>query len=122
MVTSKRVVWSTILGVITGVLCYLMSRGSIDPFPGWMVFTTIFNRVLIGFCIGASGLRWNWILHGIFWGLLISLLMAVPAWGEGSFEGFYLIMIAGAVWGFLIELFTSKIFKAPRAPLASGTP
>jgi len=113
LATGKRIIWSTVLGAITGVLCYLMSKDAIDPFPGWMVFTTIFNRTLIGFCIGTSRLRWNWVLNGIFWGLLISLLMAVPAWGEGSFQGFYLIMIAGAVWGFLIEMFTSKIFKAP---------
>jgi uncharacterized membrane protein len=118
LVTSKRVVWSTILGLITGILCYLMSKDSVDPYPGWMVFTTIFNRTLIGFCIGTSGLRWNWVLHGIFWGLLVSLLMAIPAWGAGSFQGFYLIMIAGAVWGFLIELFTSKVFKAPQGGFA----
>jgi hypothetical protein len=114
LVTGKRVFLSTVFGIVTGILCYLMSRGSMAVFPGWMVFTTIFNRTLIGFSIGASGLRWNWIWHGIFWGLLISLLMAVPAWGAGSFRGFYLIMIAGAVWGFLIELFTSKVFKASR--------
>lgn len=117
--TGKRVITTTILGVIAGILCYLLSKDSVVPYPGWMIFTTIFNRVLIGFCIGVSGLRWHWIANGIFWGLLISLLMAVPAWGEGSFEGFYLIMIAGAVWGFLIELFTSKIFRAPaRQPSA----
>lgn len=120
MVKGKRVFSSTILGVIAGILCYLMSKGSVSPFPGWMVFTTIFNRTLIGFSIGTSGLRWSWMWHGLFWGLLISLLMAVPAWGAGSFRGFYLIMIAGAVWGLLIELLTSKVFKAPAEKTSSA--
>jgi len=120
LVKGKRVFWSTVLGLVAGILCYLMSRGSVNPYPGWMVFTTILNRTLIGWCIGTSGLRWHWIRHGIFWGLLISLLMAVPAWGAGSFRGFYLLMIAGAVWGLLIELFTGKVFKAP-AGMASTT-
>jgi hypothetical protein len=120
LVSGKRVFWTTVLGIIAGILCYLMSRGSVDPYPTWMVLTTILNRAFIGFCIGASGLRWHWVGHGIFWGLLISLLMAIPAWGEGSFRGFFLLMIAGAVWGFLIELLTSKVLKAPAAGASSA--
>lgn len=115
MVRGKRVFWTTILGLIAGVLCYLMGRGSVDPYPTWMAIVTVLNRTLIGFVIGTSGLRGHWAAHGIFWGLLISLLMAIPVLGEGSTAGFFLIMIAGAVWGFLIELFTSKIFKTPAA-------
>ncbi len=115
MASGKRVLSATILGIIAGVLCYLMARGSIDPYPTWMVITTVLNRSLIGFAIGASGLKWHWAGHGIFWGVLISLLMAIPAWGEGDAAGFFLLMVAGAVWGFLIELFTSKILKAPVA-------
>lgn len=119
MVSGKRVFWSTILGIIAGILCYLLGRGSVDPYPTWMVITTVLNRTLIGFCIGTSGLRWHWAGHGIFWGLLISLLIAIPALGknpatgESSPQGFALLLIAGVIWGFFIELFTSKVFKAP---------
>lgn len=120
MVSGKRVFWSTVLGIIAGVLCYLMGKGSFKPYPTWMVITTILNRALIGFCIGTSSLRWHWAGHGIFWGLLISLLMAIPALGEGSAQGFFLLMIAGAIWGFFIELLTSKVFKAPVAEARSA--
>lgn len=115
MVTGKRVFWSTVLGLIAGVLCYLLGKGSVDPYPTWMAIVTVLNRTVIGFIIGISGLRGNWAIHGIFWGLLISLFMAIPALAEGSTNGFFMIMIAGAIWGFLIELFTSKVFKAPAA-------
>lgn len=120
MISGKRVFWTTALGIIAGILCYLMSRGSVDPYPTWMVLTTVLNRAFIGFCIGTSGLKWHWVSHGIFWGLLISLLLAIPAWGEGSFMGFFLLMIAGAVWGFLIELLTNKVFRAPAAKESSA--
>jgi hypothetical protein len=113
LVSGKRVFWATVLGLIAGILCYLMSRGSVDPYPAWMAIITVLNRTLIGFVIGVSCLRGHWAAHGIFWGLLISLLMAIPALGDGSIQGFFLVMIAGAIWGFLIELFTSKVFKAP---------
>lgn len=113
MVTGKRVFWSTILGLISGVLCYLLGRGAVDPYPTWMAIVTVLNRTLIGFVIGISALRGNWAVHGIFWGLLISLLLAIPALGEGSASGFFMLMIGGAIWGFLIELFTSKVFRAP---------
>lgn len=120
MVSGKRVFWATILGLIAGILCYLMGRGSVDPYPAWMALVTVLNRTLIGFVIGISGLRGNWAVHGIFWGLLISLLLAIPALGDGSTQGFFMLMIGGAVWGFLIELLTSKVFKAPALTTSPG--
>ena len=120
MVSGKRVFWSTILGLIAGIICYLMGKGSVDPYPAWMALVTVLNRTLIGFVIGISGLRGHWAAHGILWGLLISLLLAIPALGEGSTQGFFMLMIGGAVWGFLIELLTSKVFKAPALAKSPG--
>jgi hypothetical protein len=115
LVTGKRVFWTTVLGLIAGVLCHLLGKGSVDDYPTWMAIVTVLNRTLIGFVIGVSGLRGNWAIHGIFWGLLISLMIAIPALGVGNSGDFFMLMIAGAVWGFLIELLTSKVFKAPAA-------
>jgi hypothetical protein len=111
LVSGKRVFWATVLGIVAGILCYVMGRTSYD-FTTLTIITTILNRTLIGFLIGISSLRWPWAAHGIFWGLLISLLIAIPALGEGP-QRFFLFMIAGAVWGFLVELFTTKVFTAP---------
>ncbi|MCK4272142.1 hypothetical protein KAU04_04950 [bacterium] len=120
LISGKRGFWATVLGIISGILCYLLGRGSIPYYPTWMVIVTILNRALIGFCIGTSSLRLPWAVHGIFWGLLISLMMAIPAWGQGSSQDFFLLMIAGAIWGFFIELFTSKVFKAPAVKTGSA--
>jgi hypothetical protein len=113
LVNGRRLFWATLMGIAAGVLCVILSDGSTDSHPTWMVIAIIFNRGLIGFLIGISILRWGWAVHGIFWGLLISLMIAIPAWGGGNGQGFFLFMIAGAIWGFLIELFTSRVFKAP---------
>jgi len=115
LISGKRAFWATVLGIISGILCYLLGRGSVPYYPTWMVIAIILNRGLIGFLIGISALKWGWAVHGIFWGLLISLMIAIPAWGGGNGQAFSLFMIAGAIWGFLIELFTNKIFKAPAA-------
>ncbi|MFC1682982.1 hypothetical protein ACFL0G_02075 [Candidatus Zixiibacteriota bacterium] len=113
MVNPRRLFWATLMGITAGVLCVILSGGPANSYPTWMVIGIIFNRGLVGFLIGISTLRWGWAAHGIFWGLLISLMIAIPAWGGGDGQAFFLFMIAGAVWGFLIELFTSKTFKAP---------
>ena len=118
MVTGKRVFWTTILGLIAGVLCYLLGKRPVEDYPSWMAIVTVLNRTIIGFVIGISGLRGNWAIHGIFWGLLISLMIAIPSLDEGNTSGFFMLMIAGAVWGFLIELLTSKVFKAPAAAIS----
>ena len=120
MVSGKRVFWATILGLIAGIICYLMGKGSVDPYPTWMAVVTVLNRTIIGFVIGTSCLRGNWAVHGIFWGLLFSLLLAIPPLGEGSTQGFFMLMIGGAIWGFLIELLTSKVFKAPALAKSPG--
>ena len=80
--------------------------------PG-IIWATIFNRVFIGFAIGVSAWRMNFLLHGIVMGLFFSLPMSLGALDGGGFNSFIMIEIAGAIWGFLIELLATKVFKAP---------
>jgi hypothetical protein len=70
------------------------------------------HRMLLGFVIGISSLRWHWALHGI----LLGLIIGIPdvhffnmLRGELS-NGLYFLF--GAVWGLMIEFFTSVVFKA----------
>jgi uncharacterized membrane protein len=81
------------------------------------------NRTFIGFMIGISCWRMHWALHGIIIGLLGSLPIAAPLVGKSStVMGFVLIMIAGIVWGFLIELLTTVVFKAPMRTIEAAKP
>jgi hypothetical protein len=108
--SAKRVILSTLLGVLAGIVCYLLSRGSMTYTTG-MIAGIILNRTLIGFVIGISG--WKkmvYWLHGIIIGLVVTSLMAVYA----SLQGAIMLLIAGAVYGLLIELIVTKLLKASK--------
>lgn len=113
MVYTKRLIICIILGIITGILCYLLAKSANIPLTPGLSLSTIFNRVFIGFAIGISAWRMNYMLHGIALGLLFSLPMSLGALDSGGFNSFLMTEIAGAVWGFLIELLATKVFKAP---------
>lgn len=108
--SAKRVILSTLLGVVAGIVCYLLSRGNMTYTSG-MIAGVILNRALIGFVIGISGWKkMPYLLHGIIIGLIVTSLMAVYALLEGAI----MLLVAGAVYGLLIELIVTKLFKAPK--------
>jgi len=113
--SAKRLIIATIFGTIAGVICGWASVSSVAEEIRSMVFiSTLLNRMFIGFLIGISAWKVQWILHGTVLGLLGSLPLAVPLiWNqEAGFVAFVMLAVAGIVWGFLIELFTSVVFKA----------
>ncbi|NIM89852.1 MAG: hypothetical protein GTO17_02775 [Candidatus Aminicenantes bacterium] len=73
------------------------------------VLTILLHRGLLGFVIGISVLRIHWAWHGIWLGLIIGV-PSIPGiiLGEGRLAYF----VMGPVWGFIIELFTSIVFRA----------
>jgi len=66
---------------------------------------------MLGFIIGISSLKMNFLLHGALIGLLVSLITSIP-FLEGGIIGFLLFTTAGIFYGILIELFATKIFKS----------
>lgn len=116
MLNSKRLLIATIFGVIFGFVCWGLTLSE-GPQPWYFAVATILSRTLIGFAIGISVLKLGWWLHGIIMGAIFSLPMA--------FQGFYVperamfifwgTLIMGIIYGFLIELFTSVVFKAKAA-------
>ena len=113
MVYTKRLILSIILGMIAGLACAYVSKDQLlAKFPAEMVSPmmcgTALNRTIIGLLIGVSAWRMHWALHGIIMGFLGSLPLAAPA-GNAIF----IIAGAGIVWGFLIELIVTVIFRAP---------
>ncbi len=114
MQNPKRLIIATIFGVVFGFVCWILSSSG-GPTSLHMMLQIIISRTLIGFTIGISNLRLKWWLHGLIIGFLFSLPIA--------FNGFFVVgrevfifmgtMIMGTIYGFLIELFTSVVFKAP---------
>jgi membrane protein DedA with SNARE-associated domain len=114
----KRIVIATLLGLVFGFVCFgfACSSGKL-ALP--VTLQIIASRTLIGFAIGISSLKpGHWTIHGIVMGLLFSLPLAFsglmapenPDFSQSMM--FISTVIMGIIYGFLIELFTSVVFKA----------
>jgi hypothetical protein len=112
MVNTKRIIIATIFGVIFGIVCWWLASSS-APTVWFMALSIILSRTLIGFVIGISVLKMEWWLHGIIIGALFSLPMALNTLfipGNAVYI-FLATIVMGIIYGFLIELFTTVVFK-----------
>ena len=113
MVKPSRVITTTILGLVFGVISMLLGRyvGIPDPFWPIGIFFLIAYTVM-GVAIGASALKMNWAAHGTLWGALFGVFLAIAVVGQVPFPS--INFGASVVWGFLIELLATKAFKQPQ--------
>jgi hypothetical protein len=112
MLTTKRVLVTTICGFIFGLICMTLASSNPDPVAPvtattkWLI---LLSRTMMGFMIGISALRLNWWLHGIVLGFISSIPMAIPVLSViGIAIG---TVVMGMIYGFLTELIASKLFK-----------
>lgn len=119
MVGVKRLVVSTLFGFVSGAICYLGGKyGLKDDISTAMFFYILVNRAAIGFVIGISLLRMHWALHGLLIGLLVGMpFTAGCLLEEGNVETAIAALILGALYGLMIEFFTSVVFGARQAKL-----
>jgi hypothetical protein len=106
-----RVIVATVLGAIFGIICYLgYSSKTGVVVDSAMIAGTIANRTLIGFVIGISGIK-HWFWNGLIVGLVITLAMSIYPLIGGEWYGFLAFTGAGIIYGILIEVITSLVFK-----------
>jgi hypothetical protein len=119
MVNTKRVFIATVFGIIAGIICNflggLYTEGEITTM---LYIYTLANRALIGFVIGISAYKIHWTPHGILMGLIVSIPFTIGTLlGEVavafSLIGILITLMLNAAYGFMIELFTSVVFKTP---------
>ena len=112
MVKLSRVITTTLLGLVFGVICMLGSNYSYG-IPFWpTAVSLLIYHIVMGFAIGASALKMNWAVHGILWGFLFGVFLSISF--VGRFDDFWILaLILLIIWGFLIELFATKVFKQP---------
>jgi len=110
---NKRLLICIIGGFIAGIVCSIGGHlsGNIPEFSFFPIAGSFFNRLMLGFVIGISRLKTNYLLHGMLIGFLVSLISSI-SFLEDGITGFLLFTIAGIFYGLLIELFATKIFKA----------
>jgi len=114
MIYLKRIVIASLFGVVAGVICYLGTLILNIEVDVLRFLFIIVNRTLIGFVIGISALRMKWFVHG----LLIGEIIGLPFFLYDIIMGVELLVILGipiinALFGVMIEFFTTVIFKAP---------
>ena len=113
---AKRLWIALIGGIFAGLICGGSGYSSTPEEIRTMAFVSaVLNRAFIGFAIGISCWQIGWIRHGILLGFIGSLPLSVPLifTDQAGLWIFVMYTVAGIVWGFLIELFATVIFKAP---------
>lgn len=111
----KRTIVATMTGVLTGVICWHLASSGNQQFALPVVLFIISSRALAGFAIGISRIQLVWWLHGGIMGIIFSLPMALNCLMIPTPEKmmiFWSTIIMGLIYGVIIELFTTVIFKA----------
>jgi len=115
----KRLIIATLLGVAFGFVCNTMASGGGKEIPLALAINIIVGRALIGFGIGISRFSLkHWSLHGLVMGLIFSIPAAfgallAPESPEFSHSRMFIAtLIMGMIYGLLIELITTVVFKA----------
>ncbi len=116
---TKRLIISTLLGVVFGFVCYGFASSGQNEISTILALNIILGRTLIGIAIGISRFTLkHWSLHGIIMGFVFSIpagfgAMLGPENPEFSHSMILVsTIIMGMIYGFLIEFLTSVVFKA----------
>ena len=117
----KRVLIATLSGLLFGFVCFQLASSGPAPLPWAVAVQIIASRTLIGFAIGISCLSLgHWAVHGLVMGMLFSLPLAfsglmAPDNPEFTRTAMWVwTVVFGMIYGLLIELITSVVFKSPQ--------
>ena len=119
MQKAKRVIVATLSGLLFGFVCYSLASSGSQGLAWPVAAQIIASRTLIGFAIGISCLcLGHWAVHGLVMGLLFSVPLAfsglmAPENPEFSKTAMFAwTIVLGMIYGLLIEVITSVIFRA----------
>ena len=112
MVRAPRVIATTLLGLVFGIICMLLTRftAGVAYWPIGVSF--LLTHTVMGFAIGTSALKMNWAAHGILWGSVFGVFLAISR--VGTVPEPWIVFIASVIWGFLVETLATKAFKQPQ--------
>jgi hypothetical protein len=119
MQRAKRTIIATLSGVLCGFICYGLASSGPAELTWPVSMQIILSRTLIGFAIGVSCWRMrHWAIHGLVMGAIFSLPLAfsglmAPESPEYSTSAMFIgTIVLGMVYGLIVEIITSLIFKA----------
>ena len=109
---SSRLVTTTLLGAVFGVICMLLSRYTAEVAFWPIGVSFLLHHTVMGFAIGASSLKMNWAAHGALWGAIFGLFLVVS--GIATYPEPWILFVMSVIWAFLIEALATKVFKQPQ--------
>ena len=115
----KRLLVATISGLLFGFVCYGFASSGGNEISTWLGLSIISGRTLLGFGIGITRFPMkHWTINGIILGIIFSIPAAFGAMMMPETTEIDPSMIAvstvvmGMIYGLLIELITTVLFKA----------
>ncbi len=111
---NRRILICLFGGVIAAAICVIggVLQGYVTAVTVSYLAASVLNRILIGFVIGISGWRINYLLHGAIIGLLVSLVSSLNLLSVHMTQ-FIMYTGVGVLYGIGIEILATRIFKAP---------
>ncbi len=110
--SKKRILICLSGGVICAAICSIGMKFSRPDIASTVILMSgIGNRILMGFVIGISRWKINYLIHGAIIGLVVTLSISIGLLFQ-DLNAFMMYTVAGIIYGILIELLATKIFKA----------
>ncbi|MGD0013807.1 MAG: hypothetical protein ABSD56_05215 [Bryobacteraceae bacterium] len=119
----KRIAIATLFGLVAGVICAtLMFSSGMLKLTAVSLVWILLNRAVMGFAIGASGLKLRWAWNGIVMGLVVGSIFSYFLFMNVGVGMLLVSPIGNAIFGLMIEFFTTVVFKQPALASARLTP
>jgi hypothetical protein len=109
----KRIAVATLFGLLAGVVCASGAfYAGILKFSVVTLIWILLNRTVMGFAIGASGLKVHWAWNGIIVGLVVGSIFSYSMFMTLGVITFPVVnALVNGLFGLVIEVFTTLVFK-----------
>lgn len=119
---TKRIILTTVLGLISGTIAIGLVSLSSGGLPPEINLRMLVSFGFMGFVIGISTLRWHWALNGLVIGALVGLIEGLAGFAIiGLLEMLIIPLIFCILSGLLIEVITTAGFKYDSTNVLAGT-
>lgn len=112
----KRITIATFFGLVAGVICATaVFHTGMMKFTAVSLVWVLLNRAVMGFAIGASGLKLHWAWNGIVMALVVGSIFSYFLFMKQGLGAMPLgnLLIGNPIFGLMIEFFTTVVFKQP---------